>query len=129
MWAAERVTGIVILLFVVACFLPSFRLGNKEYQLGIFGLLCGWITCIFWLPNPLLFFGCRGLLSGHFRYAFTLGILACIGTLPVFAISGSLDNLSWGFYVWQGDIVFFTIAAGVLCKRYGPDIRESGGRR
>lgn len=108
-----------LLIFVIACALPTFRLGGDDYQPGIIGLLFGWIACFFWFPNPLLFFGCRGLLSGHFRYAFTLGVAACICTIPIFALRDVLANLSWGFYVWQANIVLYTIASGILLRVYG----------
>jgi hypothetical protein len=46
-----------------------------------------------------------------------LGVLACLFTLPLFVGFDTpfmRSDFSWGFYVWQGDIVFFTVSAGIL---------------
>lgn len=112
----------VAVLFVVACTLPSFQFGD-DYRPGIFGLVCGCVTIFPWLPNPLLFFGCRALLAGQNRYAFALGVVACFCALSIFVVRDLWGSLSAGYYVWQADIVLFTVAAGVLWRRHGAWVR------
>jgi hypothetical protein len=122
------VAGLVTFFFVVACFLPTIRMGSDGYRPGIFCLLFGCITCFFWMPNPLLFVGCRALLSGYNRFAFRLGVVACVCTLPLLGMRDARSDLSVGYYVWQADIFLFTVASGVLWNRFGARVRSPGPR-
>jgi hypothetical protein len=109
--------------YVVACVLPAVGDGPNSSVPGIICLLFGCLACHMWLPNPLLFFGCRALRAGHNRRALVLGVLACLCTLPLLAgaFAGASDfRLTWGYYVWQFDVFLFTGWSFVLLVRYGP---------
>ena len=110
---------LVAVLFVAACALPTIRIGGEDYMPGITCLLLGCLTLVLWLPNLFLFVGCRALSSGRHRYAFFLGLVACAGSFPLLAPLGLLSHLSTGYYVWQADIVLFTVASAVLWGKCG----------
>ena len=116
--AARSGVALVALLFVVACCMPTIRIGDN-HLLGIVCLVCGCVSVFLWVPNPLLFLGCRALLSGNNREAFLLGVVSCVCTLPVVALLELWSHLSVGYYVWQADIILFTVLSGVLWRRYG----------
>jgi hypothetical protein len=125
---ARWVVRFVALLFIVACGLPAMSIWEDlPPRSGLWCLVFGLISCIAWLPNPLLLYGSIALLRGRNRAGLIAGLAACLCSLPLFeytVVGGGFRRMHSGYFFWQADLFIFSLAALGLTKRYG----ENPGR-
>jgi hypothetical protein len=105
-------------VFLAACVLPAAKVTG--------GLLPGWACLTFgilyfpvWLANPLLFAGCACLATGRNAAAFLLGLAAVFPALFAWVGLAGLGEVTWGYYLWAGDVALLTTFAGVRSYLWG----------